>query len=213
MKSKIDLDKTIRRHAEKPTTCVVVSKGHPIAAITQAHTLGHRHFGENYLQEALPKIIALKENPITWHFIGTIQSNKTTLLAQHFDWVQTITSEKIARRLSSAREALPPLNVCIQITLTKGENGLPLHEVPALMQTIQALPNLKLRGLFYKPPPMHHAADLKKAFSTVTAFFKAHQATHNLDTLSMGMSGDFTLTLASGANMLRLGTYVLGPRP
>jgi hypothetical protein len=189
-------------------TLLAVSKGHGIARIEQALAAGQNAFGENYVQDALEKIDALPQ--LEWHLIGPLQSNKTRLAAERFDWVQTVDREKIARRLSDQRPAhRPPLNVLIQVNIsgeqTKG--GVAPHEVRELARQVAALPRLRLRGLMAIPAPGAHAdlQRMKKLYGELRPEF-------GMDTLSMGMSDDLEAAIAAGSTMVRVGTAIFGQR-
>ena len=193
---------------------VAVSKQQSADAIAAAHRAGLRHFGESYVQEALPKMAALADLPITWHFIGSAQTNKTRAIAEHFDWVHTIDRSKIAERLSAQRPHLAaPLNVLIQVN-QGGETqkgGVAEPEVEALARSILALPRLKLRGLMTIPPPSGERAST--FFAELAALRTRLAATGiGLDTLSMGMSADFEPAVEAGATFVRIGTAIFGPR-
>lgn len=190
-------------------TLLAVSKTQPLERIEEALAAGQKAFGENYVQEALQKMAGLPA--LEWHLIGPLQSNKTRLAAERFDWVQTVASEKIARRLSEQRPAgLAPLNVLIQVNVSAEEtkSGVALPEVSALASAISALPRLKLRGLMAIPEPGADRAQyrsVKKAFDQLKTQFA-------LDTLSMGMSDDLELAIAEGSTMVRVGTAIFGQR-
>ena len=200
-------------------TLVAVSKGHPVATVRVALAVGLRHFGENYLQEALPKIAAGGREPV-WHFIGRIQSNKTRDIARHFDWVQTVTSARIAERLSSQRSPHgEPLQVCIQVQpVAVGEGsalraGCAREEVPKLAELVAGLPRLRLRGLMLLPYAGLDAAALHVEYRAARALFDELKARgHDIDTLSMGMSDDFEAAIQEGSTMIRIGTALFGRR-
>jgi pyridoxal phosphate enzyme (YggS family) len=184
-----------------------VSKTQPADAVRAAHDLGERHFGENYVQEGLAKIAALAElrRDLTWHFIGPLQSNKSRLVAEAFDWVHSVDSLKLARRLSEQRPVdLPPLNVCLQVNISREatKSGVAPDEVPALAQAVAALPRLVLRGLMSIPAP-----DDAGAHARLAALRQP-----GMDTLSMGMSEDLEAAIAAGATWVRVGTALFGPR-
>ncbi|HVC29196.1 MAG TPA: YggS family pyridoxal phosphate-dependent enzyme [Gammaproteobacteria bacterium] len=197
---------------------LAVAKACPAAAIAAAYTAGQMEFGENYLQEALPKLEALKHHSgLIWHFIGALQSNKTRLIAEHFDWVHTVDRERIAQRLSEQRPAtLPSLNICIEVRLgdEPGKSGLMPETVAALAKYIAALPRLRLRGLMCIPPPAGDVATQRIGFRHLRELFDVlnHQG-HELDTLSMGMSGDFEAAILEGSTLVRVGTAIFGTRP
>ena len=192
---------------------LAVSKTKPAAAIREVYAAGVRDVGENYLQEALAKQLELTDLPLTWHFIGPIQSNKTRAIAEHFAWVHSVDRLKIAQRLSEQRPAeLPPLNICIQVNVSgeASKSGCTPADLPALATAINALPRLKLRGLMAIPEPTDERAEQDAAFAAVQQL----QASLGLplDTLSMGMSHDLESAIAQGATWVRIGTALFGAR-
>ncbi len=192
---------------------LAVSKTKPAQAVREAYAAGMCDFGENYLQEALGKQAELTDLPLSWHFIGPIQSNKTRAIAEHFAWVHSVDRLKIAQRLSAQRPAdLPPLNICIQVNVSgeASKSGCTPTDLPALANAISALPRLKLRGLMAIPEPTDDRAEQDAAFATVRDL----QASLNLplDTLSMGMSHDLESAIAQGATWVRIGTALFGAR-
>jgi hypothetical protein len=194
-------------------TIVAVSKSQPAAAIAEAHAAGVRHFGENYVQEAVTKMQLLSELPITWHFIGQLQANKTRLVAEHFAWVHTVDRARIAERLNGQRpQHAVPLNVLIQVNQggDAHRGGAAPEEVAALARAIVALPRLRLRGLM-TVPPQHGAPE--RWFAEL-AELRARLCTTGieLDALSMGMSADFEAAIAAGASLIRIGTAIFGHR-
>jgi pyridoxal phosphate enzyme (YggS family) len=194
-------------------TLLAVSKGQPLERIRAAAAAGQAAFGENYVQEAVQKMEALQgaAAPLEWHLIGALQSNKTRIAAERFDWVQTVASEKIARRLSEQRPAgRAPLNVLIQVNVS-GEatkSGVSPRDVKDLARAISALPRLRLRGLMAIPEPGAGRA----RYQETKKLYDAVQAEFGFDTLSMGMSDDLELALAEGATMVRIGTAIFGQR-
>ncbi|MEN9756279.1 MAG: hypothetical protein RL755_466 [Pseudomonadota bacterium] len=193
---------------------LAVSKTKPASVIATAYQAGQRHFGENYVQEALLKQNCLGAFDITWHFIGPIQSNKTKILATKFDWVHSVDDVKIAQRLSTQRpEYLPPLNVCIQVNISDeaSKSGVKLCELPDLIATISMLPNLSLRGVMAIPAPQcdfsAQREPYKKLVSTVNAL-----NIPKLTALSFGMSGDLEAAIAEGATWVRIGSALFGSR-
>ncbi|HEU4351881.1 MAG TPA: YggS family pyridoxal phosphate-dependent enzyme [Burkholderiales bacterium] len=188
---------------------LAVSKGQDVERMREAIAAGQKAFGENYVQEAVRKMPQLPA--LEWHLIGPLQSNKTRIAAERFDWVQTIASEKVARRLSEQRPAhLAPLNVLIQVNVSaeKSKSGLALHEVTVLARAIAAMPRLRLRGLMAIPEPgaaRSRYQDVKRTFDSLKDEFA-------FDTLSMGMSEDLDIALAEGATLVRIGTAIFGPR-
>ena len=192
---------------------LAVSKTQPAAAIREAAEAGMRDFGENYLQEALDKQAELSELPLTWHFIGPIQSNKTKSIDEHFDWVHSVDLLKIAQRLSDQRPAeLPPLNICLQVNVSgeASKSGCAPDELPQLAQAVAAMPRLRLRGLMCIPAPSEAPADQRAAFARLRALRDELPLT--LDTLSMGMSQDLEAAIAEGATWVRIGTALFGAR-
>lgn len=177
---------------------------------------GQRHFGENYLQEARPKIDSLADLGLIWHFIGKVQSNKTEAIAQHFDWVHTLEKEKIATRLNDQRPApLLPLNVCIQVNISgeASKSGIPPEEVLTLAETVVRYPRLRLRGLMTLPAPSMSFEQQCLPFRRLAQVFAELQGrAFPVDTLSMGTSDDFEAAIAEGATLVRLGTSIFGPR-
>jgi pyridoxal phosphate enzyme (YggS family) len=195
---------------------LAVSKTWGPDAVRQAHAAGLVAFGENYIQEAVDKINALRDLPLQWHCIGPIQSNKTRLVAEHFDWVHSIDRLKIAQRLSEQRPAhLPPLQVCIQVNVDGGENksGVRPQDLPALAQAVAALPRMRLRGLMTIPEPAESPALLHAVHAQARALLEAlRDQGLPLDTLSMGMSADMAAAIAEGSTLVRVGTAIFGQR-
>jgi pyridoxal phosphate enzyme (YggS family) len=189
-------------------TLLAVSKTHPVARIAEAKAAGLCAFGENYVQEALQKMQSLQG--VEWHLIGALQSNKSRLAAERFDWVQTVDRVRIANRLSEQRPAhLPPLNVLIEVNIS-GEatkSGVAVKEVTELGKAIASLPRLRLRGLMAIPAP-GAAGD----FAKMTQLYEKLRAQFGFDTLSMGMSDDMDQAIAAGATMVRIGTAIFGAR-
>ncbi|MNM59660.1 hypothetical protein D3C81_709190 [compost metagenome] len=192
---------------------LAVSKTKPAAAVREAFAAGVRDVGENYLQEALNKQGELTDLPLTWHFIGPIQSNKTRAIAEHFDWVHSVDRLKIAQRLSEQRpEGLTPLNICLQVNVSgeASKSGCTPEALPALASAIAALPRLKLRGLMAIPEPTDDRAAQEAAFAQVRQLQDSLGL--DLDTLSMGMSHDLEAAIAQGATWVRIGTALFGAR-
>lgn len=192
---------------------LAVSKTQPANAIRQASAAGQRDFGENYLQEALEKQADLRDLPLIWHFIGPIQSNKTKLIAEHFDWVHSVDRLKIAQRLSDQRPPeLGPINICLQVNVSgeASKSGCDPQDVPELAQAIAALPRLHLRGLMTIPEPTDDPAEQRAAFSRLRQLQSDLEL--ELDTLSMGMSQDLEAAIAEGATWVRIGTALFGAR-
>lgn len=198
-------------------TLLAVSKTKPAEDLQEAYGQGQRHFGENYLQESLEKIAALQELDICWHFIGPLQSNKTRAVAEHFDWLHTVDRLKIAQRLSEQRPtSLPPLNLCIQVNISDEANksGCQPAELPELINAIEKLPHLQVRGLMAIPKATDDPAEQHRAFAAMKSLLAQLQVDHpQMDTLSMGMSGDMDAAIAEGATMVRIGTAIFGTRP
>lgn len=198
-------------------TLLAVSKGQPANSIRAIAAAGVRDIGESYLQEALAKIEELKDLPLTWHFIGRLQANKTRVIATHFDWVHGVERLKIAERLSEQRAFhAPPLNVCLQVNIGNegSKGGVTVPELPALAAAIGALPRLKLRGLMCIPPDEEDPTRQRMWFTAMRqALEDLNAAGSGLDTLSMGMSGDFEAAILEGATIVRVGTALFGERP
>jgi hypothetical protein len=198
------------------TRLLAVSKTRDAAEIRALAELGQRRFGENYLQEAEEKIAQLRDMSLEWHFIGRIQSNKTRLIAELFDWVHSLASLKHAQRLSEQRPAhLPPLNVCLQVN-TSGEaskEGYRADELPALIGDFAELPKLRLRGLMTLPAPALEPAAQREPFRLLRQLRdRLASPEMPLETLSMGMSDDLEAAIGEGATLVRIGTAIFGPR-
>lgn len=194
-------------------TLLAVSKTHSAERVREAAAAGQRAFGENYVQEALEKMTALgaEAQRLEWHLIGPLQSNKTRPAAEHFAWVQTLQSEKIARRLSEQRPApLPPLNVLIQVNASgeASKGGVAPGEVVSLARSVRALPHLRLRGLMAVPEPGAPASRYRE----MAMLYESLKGDSAFDTLSMGMSDDLETAIAEGATMVRIGTAIFGMR-
>lgn len=198
------------RRAADSVTLLAVSKTHPAARIAEAHAAGQAAFGENYVQEAIEKMAALPA-ALEWHLIGPLQSNKTRLAAERFQWVHTVDREKIARRLAEQRPAgLPPLNVLIQVNAS-GEatkSGVAFPDVAELARALAALPRLRLRGLMAIPEP----GAPRVRYREVHEVFRSLKEPFGFDTLSMGMSDDLEVAIEEGATMVRIGTAIFGAR-
>ena len=196
---------------------LAVSKTHSPQSVREAAQAGQCDFGENYLQEALDKQIAVANPALTWHFIGPIQSNKTRAIAENFAWVHSVDRLKIAQRLSTQRPAnVPPLNVCIEVNVSgeSSKSGVIPEAAAALAEQVAALPQLKLRGLMAIPAPTSNLQQQRAAFAQVRILFDAlNQQGLSLDTLSMGMSDDMEAAIAEGATIVRIGTAIFGARP
>ena len=195
---------------------LAVSKTCEAAAVRQAHAAGQIAFGENYIQEGVDKILALSDLPLEWHCIGPIQSNKTRLVAAHFDWVHSIDRLKTAQRLNEQRPLdKAPLQVCIQVNIDGGPTkaGVAPEQALELAQQIQDLPRLRLRGLMTIPEPAPDFATALAVHQRARALFDALNAQGlGLDTLSMGMTGDLEAAVQAGSTLVRVGTAIFGKR-
>lgn len=204
-------------------TLIAVSKTKPAAAVLAALEAGQRHFGENYVQEAVDKIAevarsaavarsAPRSSPV-WHFIGAIQTNKTRDVATHFDWVHTVSREKVARRLNDQRPEGAALNVCLQVNVDGDPNkaGVPVRAAGELLACLEGFERLSPRGLMTildpRTPPLEGYNRLRDCFEDL-----ADRAPAAWDTLSMGMSGDYAEAIRAGATMIRVGTAIFGAR-
>lgn len=200
----------------KSVQLLAVSKTWPAIKLRELAQAGQQHFGENYLQEALAKIEALTDLPLTWHFIGPIQSNKTRDITAHFDWVHSVDRLKIAKRLSEQRPTdLPPLNICLQVNIDDedSKSGASPEALMQLADNIKQLPNLNLRGLMVIPKATDNTAVQHDAFQRSFALYQSlKQQLPDIDTLSMGMSGDLTAAIANGSTMVRIGSALFGRR-
>jgi pyridoxal phosphate enzyme (YggS family) len=209
-------------HGRAPASVrlLAVSKTFDADAVHQAWRAGQREFGENYIQEGVDKIARLRElqpdGGLVWHCIGPVQSNKTRLVAEHFDWLHTVDRLKIAQRLNEQRPAhLPPLNVCLQVNIDGGDtkSGVAPNEALGLAQALLALPRLRLRGLMTIPDPVD---DMVAVHTRARVLFEDLQralALPDFDTLSMGMSGDMDAAVQAGSTMVRVGSAIFGTRP
>ena len=203
-----------------PVQLLAVSKTFGVEAIAEAIEVGERRFGENYVQEGVEKIRHFREAlpgvSLEWHFIGPLQSNKTRLVAEHFDWVQSIDREKIARRLSEQRPSnLPPLNVLIEVNIDQQatKSGVKVEEVRALADLIMGLPGLRLRGLMAIPEPADDDEGKRHPLRAMKALYDAlKNEGYPLDVLSMGMSSDMSQAIEEGATMVRVGSAIFGER-
>ena len=189
-------------------TLIAVSKTKPASDLQQAIDAGQRHFGENYLQEALDKIDSLKNQNLIWHFIGPIQSNKAKQIAQNFDWVHSVDRLKIAKRLNDQRsEDMEKLNILLQVNIDNEstKSGVLIDEIDELVTHFENFQNIALRGFMCIPNP----DNTEQSFKKMAEILKKHP---NLDTLSMGMSADLELAIENGANFVRIGTDIFGKR-
>lgn len=214
--SRIALAETRFQRPPGSVQLLAVSKTHPAAAIREALTAGQNRFGESYPQEALVKIGQLREQPIEWHFIGRIQSNKTRIIAENFHWVHSLDSARHARRLNDQRPAdLPPLNVCLQIQVDSEESkgGIASNEAENLIAECVELPRLRLRGLMTLPAPVQGLENQRIAFRRLRLLREQLKSSEiALETLSMGMTDDLEAAIAEGATIVRVGTAIFGPR-
>ncbi len=211
--------------ADRPLDAVEllpVSKKHTAESVLEAFDAGCRSFGENYASEAVEKqaqllvLNAEKAAQIIWHFIGPVKSNKTRMIAEHFDWVQSVDRLKIATRLNDQRLAsMAPLNVCIQVNIDDEEtkSGLTLPELEELAKAIEELPNLCLRGLMAIPSASSDDEALSRSMASLQqAYLKLKETHEHVDTLSMGMSSDIEIAIQHGSTMVRVGTAIFGAR-
>jgi len=191
------------------------SKSQTIEKIIVAYEEGIKNFGENYLQEAEEKISKLDQD-IIWHFIGSIQSRKAKRIAEIFDWVHTIDSFKVAEKLNSSRpKSKGALNACLQLNIDDEESksGLKIENLEEIIQKIEALENLKIRGLMVIPKPRDSKEEQRQVFRKVKEIYDSLiRQGHNFDTLSMGMTSDYGVAIQEGATMIRIGTGIFGPR-
>jgi pyridoxal phosphate enzyme (YggS family) len=215
------IDAAARQYGRDPreVALLAVSKKWPAAYVRDAAAAGQRAFGENYVQEGVDKIVELHELRqlgLVWHFIGPLQSNKTRVVAENFDWVHSVDRLKIAERLAEQRpDALPPLSVCLQVNVSgeQTKSGVSLAEAPALAREIARLPRLQLRGLMAIPAPTDDFGAQRLPFSRLRALYEQLRADGlALDTLSMGMSHDLEAAIAEGATLVRVGTAIFGER-
>jgi PLP dependent protein len=206
---------------EDKVQLLAVSKTKPISAIKQAFVYGLSHFGENYVQESVEKIQQIKadpffDSPIYWYFIGPLQSNKTRPVAEHFDWVQSVDRLKIAQRLNEQRpKDMPRLNICLQVNISgeQSKSGTTLDEVMELASKVQDLPRLKLRGIMAIPENSDDPMIVEKQFLALYEIYHKLQKNYSeIDTLSMGMSGDLASAIKCGSTMVRIGTDIFGAR-
>ncbi|MBX9045120.1 YggS family pyridoxal phosphate-dependent enzyme [Enterobacter ludwigii] len=219
VRDKISAAATRCGRASEEITLLAVSKTKPASAIADAIEAGQHAFGENYVQEGVDKIRFFQEHGKTdlqWHFIGPLQSNKSRLVAEHFDWCHTIDRLRIASRLNDQRpEALPPLNVLIQVNISdeNSKSGIALEELDALAADVAALPRLTLRGLMAIPAPESSYERQFAVAQQMAVAFEALKARYEkVDTLSLGMSDDMEAAIAAGSTMVRIGTAIFGAR-
>ncbi|MFT4289777.1 YggS family pyridoxal phosphate-dependent enzyme [Enterobacter sp.] len=219
VRDKISAAATRCGRAPEEVTLLAVSKTKPASAIAEAIAAGHRAFGENYVQEGVDKIRYFQElgnSDLQWHFIGPLQSNKSRLVAEHFDWCHTLDRLRIATRLSEQRPAgLAPLNVLIQINISdeNSKSGIALNELDTLAAEVAALPRLTLRGLMAIPAPESSYERQFAVAQQMAVAFEALKARYStVDTLSLGMSDDMEAAIAAGSTMVRIGTAIFGAR-
>jgi pyridoxal phosphate enzyme (YggS family) len=203
-------------------TLLAVSKGQSAAAIEAVSGCGPENFGENFLQESLPKMADLEGRELTWHFIGRLQANKTRPVAENFHWVHGVDRLKIAERLADQRPFhSPPLNVCLQLNVggEASKGGVTAAEMPALARAVRELPRLRLRGLMCMPPaeedPERQRAwfrECRQVFDYLNERGQGNEPGLGLDTLSMGTTADFPAAILEGATLVRIGTAIFGPR-
>jgi len=203
-------------HSSRNIRLLAVSKTKPASMVREAYAAGQRAFGENYLQDALPKMEELSDLDIEWHFIGRIQSNKTRDIAARFAWIHGLDKAKHAHRLNEQRPPeLAPLNCCIQVNLSgeKSKGGVTPDDLPVLAREVAELPRLKLRGLMTMPDPSSTREQQRIVFEQLAQLRDELNASGmSLDTLSMGMSGDLEMAVAAGSDMVRIGTDIFGAR-
>ena len=211
------MDNASRAIGRPDARLLAVSKTRDAQAIARLADAGQHTFGENYVQEALPKIAALRELGLEWHLIGHLQSNKADAAARAFDWVQTVDRIKLVTALARHRsDPLPPLNVLIQVNIDDetSKSGCHPHDIATLAGAIASQPRLSLRGLMAIPTPDPDMHRRRAAFRAMADLFKTLQHDHpGIDTLSMGMSEDFIEAIEEGATMVRVGSLLFGPRP
>jgi hypothetical protein len=208
----------LARRPLESVTLLAVAKTFPADAVRAAFDAGERSFGENYVQEALDKITALADlrDLLQWHLIGPLQSNKTRVVAESFDWVHTVDRLKIAQRLSEQRPAgLPPLQLCLQVNISgeASKSGLAAEEVLAVARSVAALPRVRLRGLMAVPAPASDPAAQRLPHARLRELLALLQRDGlDVDTLSMGMTADLEAAIAEGATIVRVGTAIFGAR-
>jgi hypothetical protein len=195
---------------------LAVSKARKIEEILAAVAAGQRHFGENYLQEAIARIDRINNPDLVWHFIGPVQSNKTRIIAERFSWVHSIDRARIAQRLSDMRPpALPDLNICIQVNISaeQSKSGIRPEQLAELAQAVSRMPGLVLRGLMTMPAWTGNHEEQRESFKRLyNCYLQLRELGFPLDTLSMGTSHDMEAAIAEGATIIRIGTGVFGPR-
>ena len=208
----------LEQHNSQPkreVRLVAVSKGQDQEKILEAFNAGHNIFGENYLQEAINKKEALKNFKIEWHFIGPIQSNKCKLIAENFQWIQTVDRIKVANKLNKFNTNQTPLNICIQINISNEDtkSGVKIKELDALAEYISNSDKLKLRGLMAIPSNTIKKEILINEYKQLKMIYENLKSKYStIDTLSMGMSNDYLLAIKNGSNLVRIGTKIFGKR-
>ena len=216
LRSRIAVAAAAAGRTEQQVTFVAVGKGQGAERLRAAAGLGLAHFGENYLQEALPKLAALEDLPLTWHFIGRLQANKTRDVAERFQWVHGVDRLRIAERLAAQRpHHAPPLDVLLQVNIAHDDAkaGVAPADAPALALAVAALPRLALRGFMCMLPEGLDGATRRAAYAALRRLLgECNARGARLDALSMGMSGDFEDAVAEGATLVRIGTALFGPR-
>jgi len=202
--------------APNDVSLLAVGKRHPAEKIVELHQLGVEAFGENQLQEALDKQRKLVDLNLQWHFIGNLQSNKTRVIAENFQWAQSVDRQKILMRLSKQRpDSLGPLNICLQVNIDREPQkaGADPEEILKLAALCRDLPSIRLRGLMAIPRLTTDKTEQHESFRNVKALFDTLRSEgHDIDTLSMGMSADLEAAIAEGSTMVRIGTDLFGPR-
>ena len=201
--------------SKREVRLVAVSKGQDQEKILEAFNAGHNIFGENYLQEAINKKEALKNFKIEWHFIGPIQSNKCKLIAENFQWIQTVDRIKVANKLNKFNTNQTPLNICIQINISNEDtkSGVKIKEIDALAEYISNPDKLKLRGLMTIPSNTIKKEILINEYKQLKMIYENLKSKYStIDTLSMGMSNDYLLAIENGSNLVRIGTKIFGKR-
>lgn len=215
VKMRIDSACLCANRPSKDVNLLAVSKTQPVEAIKLAYQTGLRQFGENYASEAQEKILQLPDD-IVWHFIGPIQSNKSRIIAENFDWVQSIDRIKLIKRLNEQRpEHLSPLQCLIQVNISeeKQKAGIAPDQIATLVEAINNSPRLQLRGLMAIPKATDNPQESAAIFAKMENIFKQQQAINpHMDTLSMGMSKDMKVAIMHGSTMVRIGTDLFGPR-
>lgn len=214
VKQRIECAAEQAQRSSESIKLIAVSKTKSVDMMMQAWHAGQYHFAESYVQEALVKQKALAHVPLCWHFVGPIQSNKTAAIANRFSWVHSVDRLKIARRLSEQRSLqFPPLNICLQINISREEtkHGISPDDIPSMIEQIEQLPRLRLRGLMFIPKRTGNVARQREIFKQASDLFNSYQSA-SMDTLSMGMSSDLEAAILEGATMVRVGTALFGPR-